>query len=64
MAVKVGFASLNREAVRQYSPVKNNVKDAAAKQQAGLEPACASAGEMDVYVRLRLAYLLSRCEGQ
>ena len=53
---KVGFASLNREAVRQYSPVKNNVMDAALKQKAGLEPACASAGEMDVY-RFHADYL-------
>ena len=48
-AEKVGFTSLNRTFVRQYSPVKNNVKDAKTKQQAGLEPACASAGEIDVY---------------
>ena len=47
--VKVGFASLNRPAIRQYSPVKNNLMDAVQKQQSGLEPACASAGEMDVY---------------
>ena len=46
---KVGFTSLNRKYVRQYSPVKNNVKDAKAKQESGLEPACASAGEIDVY---------------
>lgn len=45
----VGFTSLNRTYVRQYSPVKNNVKDAKAKQESGLEPACASAGEMDFY---------------
>lgn len=49
MEAKVGFTSLNRPAVRQYSPVKNNVTDAAAKQAGGLEPACAAAGEMDVY---------------
>jgi UDP-sugar pyrophosphorylase len=49
MDVKLGFTSLNRPNVRQYSPVKNNVADAAAKQASGLEPACASAGEMDVY---------------
>lgn len=46
---KVGFTSLNRKYVRQYSPVKNNVKDAKVKQEAGLEPACASGGEMDLY---------------
>eukprot|EP01048_Picozoa_sp_COSAG05_P007983 COSAG05_NODE_586_length_8516_cov_12.928122_3_plen_236_part_00 len=46
---KLGFTSLNRKFVRQYSPVKNNVKDAAVKQASGLEPACAAAGEMDVY---------------
>jgi len=46
---KLGFTSLNRPAVRQYSPVKNNVKDAVGKQASGLEPACASAGEFDVY---------------
>jgi UDP-sugar pyrophosphorylase len=56
MDVKVGFASLNRPAIRQYSPVKNNVVDAAKKQQGGLEPACASAGEFDVY-RFNCEYL-------
>jgi len=45
----VGFTSINRTALRQYSPVKNNQADAAAKQAAGNDPACASAGEMDVY---------------
>ena len=29
--------------------MKNNVADAAVKQQGGLEPACAAAGEFDVY---------------
>merc|ERR1712086_104686 len=38
---KVGFTSLNRPGVRQYSPVKN--------QQAGLDPAAAASGEIDVY---------------
>lgn len=46
---KCGFTSVSRAYVRQYSPVKNNVADAAKKQGAGLEPACASAGEFDVY---------------
>eukprot|EP01045_Picozoa_sp_COSAG04_P016131 COSAG04_NODE_1323_length_7222_cov_14.445178_3_plen_614_part_00 len=56
-AEKVGFTSLNRPAVRQYSPVKNNVGDAAKKQASGLEPACAAAGEFDVY-RFNCDYLL------
>eukprot|EP01052_Picozoa_sp_SAG31_P052082 SAG31_NODE_12687_length_924_cov_1.035152_1_plen_273_part_01 len=38
---KIGFTSVDRPYVRQYSPVKNNVKDAAAKQKSGLDPACA-----------------------
>lgn len=46
---KVGFTSVDRKYVRQYSPVKNNVDDAAIKQASGLDPACACAGEMDVY---------------
>lgn len=32
-----------------YSPVKNNVNDAAANQRAGKVPGCASIGEADVY---------------
>lgn len=49
MDVKLGFASLNFPAVRVYSPVKNDAKDASTKQKNGLEPACAFSGEMDVY---------------
>ena len=54
--VKLGFASLNNPAVRLYSPVKNNVKDASTKQKNGLEPACGISGEMDVY-RFNCDYL-------
>jgi len=46
---KVGFTALNRPTVRQYSPVKNKTDDAAKKQASGLDPACAAAGEFDVY---------------
>eukprot|EP00658_Telonema_sp_P-2_P000540 TRINITY_DN10202_c0_g1_i1.p2 TRINITY_DN10202_c0_g1~~TRINITY_DN10202_c0_g1_i1.p2 ORF type:complete len:278 (+),score=82.62 TRINITY_DN10202_c0_g1_i1:240-1073(+) len=46
---RVGFTSLYRAAVRQYSPVKNKSEDAAEKQKFGLDPACAGSGEMDVY---------------
>ena len=41
---KVGFTSLNRPGVRQYSPVKNQTAEAAKKQQAGLDPAAAASG--------------------
>ena len=61
-AEKVGFTSLNRPAVRQYSPVKNNVGDAAKKQASGLEPACAAAGEFDVY-RFNCDYLRAHGAG-
>lgn len=47
--VNLGFASLNFPAVRLYSPVKNDAKDASIKQKNGLDPACAFSGEMDVY---------------
>jgi|EP00945_MAST-04E_sp_MAST-4E-sp1_P008066 UDP-sugar pyrophosphorylase len=38
-----------RKPMRFYSPVKNNVVDAAKKQRAGTHPSCAASGEADLY---------------
>ena len=57
---KVGFTTVSgggdgpdggkgMDCVRFYSPVKNNVTDAAKKQQTGGSPACASSAEAQVY---------------
>jgi UDP-sugar pyrophosphorylase len=54
---KVGFTTLPREVC--FSPVKNNVKDAAGKQEKGLPIECAASAERDAYhlngMLLRLA---------
>jgi len=42
-------AALIKSRISFYSPVKNNVKDAAGKQRKGQVPGCAAVGETDVY---------------
>jgi len=46
---RVGFCVLKRDALREYSPVKNATADGAAKVRQGLAGACAATGESDVY---------------
>eukprot|EP01059_Diplonema_ambulator_P007075 TRINITY_DN16608_c0_g1_i1.p1 TRINITY_DN16608_c0_g1~~TRINITY_DN16608_c0_g1_i1.p1 ORF type:complete len:596 (+),score=160.96 TRINITY_DN16608_c0_g1_i1:48-1790(+) len=43
----VGFTTFDR--LYAFSPVKNNTKDAAAKEKAGLDANCASSAEADFY---------------
>lgn len=46
-SAKVGFTQFEREL--SFTAVKNNIKDAASKQQQGLPPESASTGECDIY---------------
>eukprot|EP00039_Didymoeca_costata_P012639 m.183046 g.183046 ORF g.183046 m.183046 type:complete len:621 (-) comp15538_c0_seq18:1175-3037(-) len=47
-SMQVGFTTVQGD-INFYTPVKNNIKDAAIKQRKNMVPGCASAGEADLY---------------